>query len=119
MIQLFIFISMLITGVIISRYFLNHELLIVLSVILIIGGFIGSIVTAIEKDITSEWVEKDVYVVKTPRLTIVDDGVKIWTFDKYEDVNNINDSTKFLFESTTNIFGVKRIEDIKYINKTK
>lgn len=71
----------------------------------------------IEKDITTKWVEQPVSVVRTPRMVIVDDGNKTWEFTSYEDVVNISDSTKFLFEHTTNIFGWEQIEDIKYTNE--
>ena len=71
----------------------------------------------IEKDITVKWVEQPVSIVRTPRMVIVDDGEKIWKFTSYEDVVNINDSTKFLFEHTTNVFGWEQIEDIEYTNE--
>lgn len=91
-----------------------------LEALVIIGflvGLVGTIGTSIEKDITSEWIEMDVHVSRTPRMVIVDDGSKLWEFKEYFDVNNINDSTVFEFEHTTNIFGIKDIEGIRYKNK--
>lgn len=88
-----------------------------LAIIGFLTGVVGTVATSIEKDITAEWIEMDVYVSRTPRMVIVDDGSKLWEFREYFDVNSINDSTVFEFERTTNIFGIEDVEGIRYKNK--
>ena len=116
MVQLLIFIMIAIIGIVIISN-TDHEGLAALSIFMTIVAILGSVVTSLEKDITAEWVEKDVHVVRTPRLVIVDDGTKLWEFNEYQDVTSINDSTTFLFELTTNLYGSEAIEGIKYKNK--
>lgn len=119
MTQLIIFIVLAVSCIFLLRHALDEDYsaLGVFSFLGIIIGVLGTVVTAIEKDVTAEWVEQPVSVVRTPRMVIVDDGNKTWEFTSYEDVVSINDSTKFLFEHTTNVFGVECIERIKYINQ--
>lgn len=119
MTQLIIFIVLAVSCIFLFRHGLEEDYP-TLSIFSFIGamvGIIGTLFTAVEKDITSEWVVKDVEVVRTPRLVMVDDGEKIWEFKNHEDYAAINDSTVFLFEHTTNVFGIERIEGIKYENK--
>lgn len=78
---------------------------------------LGFGLSSTEKDVSVEWVEKEVVVMKSKRLVAVDDGEKIWEFKSYEDVVSINDSTKFEFEKTTNFWGNNRIEGIRIKNK--
>ena len=115
MLQLLIFIMITITGIIIIAN-TDHDVFATLAIFMLVLGLIGALSTSFEKDITAEWVEKDVHIVRTPRLVIVDDGTKLWEFNEYQDVTSINDSTTFLFELTTNIYGHEDIEGIKYVN---
>lgn len=119
MTQLIIFIVLAVSCIFLFRHALEEDYMVlgVFSFLGMVIGIIGGVFTAIEKDITAEWVEQPVSVVRTPRMVIVDDGKKTWEFTSYEDVVSINDSTVFLFEHTTNVFGVERIERIKYTNE--
>ena len=116
MLQLLIFIMIFITGIVIITN-TDHDGFVGLALFMCVIGPVGALVTSFEKDITAEWVEKDVHVVRTPRLVIVDDGTRLWEFNEYQDVTSINDSTTFLFELTTNVYGQEDIEGIKYVNK--
>ena len=90
---------------------IDWQLFVGLILFLVSGMVFG--ITSTEKDVSSEWVVKKVSVMRTPRLVAVDDGNKIWEFKSYEDVMNINDSTQFEFEHTTNFWGGNRIEGIR------
>ena len=94
-----------------------YEILGTLSSFGLVAGVVGSLFVAVNGDMTSEWIEGDVYITRTNRIVIVDDGKKTWEFDTYKDYNAINDSTRFYFRHTTNFFGTERVKDIKYENK--
>jgi hypothetical protein len=95
----------------------DYETLGVLSFLIGLCLLMVLVGTISEKDITSEWIEVPVEVAKTNRVIVVDDGTRTWEFTDHIDFVNINDSTRFLFEKTTNIFGTEDIEGIKYTNQ--
>lgn len=90
----------------------GHFVSIVLSTMI----FIALILTSIEKDVKSEWIETKVEVRKTTNYVFVDSGDDYHIFKEIKDYNSINDSTVFYKEHTVNFWGVKDVEDIKYEN---
>ena len=87
------------------------------GLLLTVFSSLAFIVLSFEKDITAEWVPREVFAVKTPRLVLIDDGNKVWELKDYGDVVSVNDSTVFLFEETTNLWGEVKYEGIKIEKK--
>jgi hypothetical protein len=81
------------------------------------GALFGSILTSVEMSYTYKDVPVEVNITRTPRMVIVDDGLKLWEFESYIDVNNINDSTQFIYSVGHNIYGFPTHITIKYTNK--
>jgi len=117
MVVIMVFIAILLVGVVLLITHGDSEDMFGFGMLLIVIGFLGFVTSSFEKDITSEWVPKDVFVMKSPRLVVVDDGSKLWEMVNYKDVVSINDSTIFLFEETTNLWGTINYEGIKLQNK--
>jgi len=72
---------------------------------------------SIGQDVDCELVEVDCEVVRTSRMTIVDDGKKTHEYTSHVDVSSINDSTTFYMEHTTNMWGGEDTEGFSFKNK--
>ena len=69
---------------------------------------------SVEENVDEEWKPAIVEITRTSRMVIVDDGERLWEFESYSDVTSINDSTEFELLHTTNFWGGKQIEGIRY-----
>ena len=87
------------------------------GVMMILVSFAISVGWSIGQDVDCVLVEVDCEVVRTSRMTIVDDGKNTHEYTSHVDVTSINDSTTFYLEHTTNMWGVEDIEAFSYKNK--
>ena len=84
----------------------------VFSVFTIIGFVATMITVSITIDENVVYVElNNLEVTKMDRMVIIDDGDDFYKLTGYENVNKINDSTKFFVMKTTNIWGYEGFED--------
>jgi hypothetical protein len=84
----------------------SHEGLMVLGICMVFCGVPAFVGVSIEKDITRKYIQTDVEVRFTSRSAIIDDGIKIRTYDDFETVNELKDTTLVFYrEETTNFWG--------------
>jgi hypothetical protein len=97
---------------------LNMDSLAASSIIsLVVLGFFGWLVFGVSytKETKIKHTEP-CSITHTRRVVIVDDCVKIHTFEMKVDFDNITDSTKFYYEVDYNIYGGIINKKLKYIN---
>lgn len=71
----------------------------------IFGNLIVFIAFGLTTTVRTETKQVNCKVVRTNRVVLVDDGEKVWEFDKYEDYKSINDSSKFFHTYHYNMYG--------------
>lgn len=90
------------------------EVLGLISFMVMVFSIIPCAVFSVEENVDEEWKPESVEITRTSRMVIVDDGENLWKFESYSDVTSISDSTEFELLHTTNFWGLKQIEDIRY-----
>lgn len=100
-------IGMIILGIVFMKLgVFDYEGLFALGLCMIFFGVPAFVVVSIEKDITRKYIQTDVEVRFTSRSAIIDDGIRIRTYDDFETVNELKDSTLVFYrEETTNFWG--------------
>ena len=89
----------------------------IVFIMLTVCGAIGFGVSSCALDQSSMWIEMaGVSYAKSHRVVVVDDGMETWLFVSHKAYSEINDSTKFYREHTTNFWGYRSLEDFKYQN---
>lgn len=84
----------------------EYEGLAVLGICMVLLGIPTFVGVSVEKDITRKYIQTDVEVRFTSRSAIIDDGIRIRTYDDFETVNELKDTTLVFYrEETKNFWG--------------
>lgn len=76
---------------------------------------LATLITSVEYNVEEEWVQKDVEIVRTSRVVIIDDGDNIWKYTSHKDYKAIHDSVRFYLLMGTNVYGYTCVDNHKYV----